>query len=405
MKTKHLCQIVFFYIAWMTALLLFVTQVLFHNRDVSGLLLQDDGYYQLAGKFVSGNGSLFGNSVGPGMPLLYSIIYVFPQKMHFLARFYLTVFCNCLTLLFLFLFVRKLKNSRSFYLFTSLLFCLHPIALHWTIKSTVEPVMVFLFILFAYLVFRNTWGSWAISSLVFYASIFVRPTFLLIPIVIMVFAMFQRTLKLLVFGFLLFLLSLSGYWINNAISSPDSTNKKIDYSSGIREVLMDAYFVDAVMKSKHFNTGEYDAVNGSSAVARQKYFAWIAENAPKAKTTFGLILLFVRQNPRIVLKKILLNPIFFFSLSSTTIESLLNLTVNLLLVGFLFFWLLRVHPSKSEYFLLAVSFGYFSMFWICHGYARYAFGLLPFLSFFASLGIFETRQLVKNFISTRRHPI
>lgn len=396
LKAKHLGLVLLGYIVFMTIILFLLARVVDRRLDLPTLLLMDDDYYGIAGKVVMEGGRLDGHSVGPGVPLLYSIIYFFPNSMHHMIRYYLAVACNSLTLLLLFLIVKKLGKDSRIYFLASLIFCLHPIALHWTIKSMPEPVITLLFMLFIYLVVQNKLKYWGIAALVFFASIFFRPTVLLVPIPIVALALFQRTCKLAVFGFFLVLLSISGYWINNRISSPAPIDRAVDYSSGVHEVVMDAFFVNAVIKSRHFNTGAYDAVKGNRSIADMNYYRWLVNNnTNNSKNACELLVQFIRQNPKLMIKKLALNPIFLFSLSATTKESLLNFVINLVLLILAIWGLSRVEISKSEQLILAMLVGYFLIFWLCHGYSRYAYGLLPLLSYFASLGFFKAERLIK----------
>ena len=82
---RYISVLIFLHLLALLCLLVisakFGTSVRTVEKNVSTILLTDDGYYRFAGKFAEG-GSLLHNNRGPGLPLIYSLIYFFPKQCH-----------------------------------------------------------------------------------------------------------------------------------------------------------------------------------------------------------------------------------------------------------------------------------------------------------------------------------
>ena len=87
-----------------------------NDAKLRQIFLVDDGYVVIAREFVGHNESLLQKEVGPGLPLLYSPIFLFPDKFHSILRLFITVLVNVAILVFLFLIMQLLRsNDRRFF--------------------------------------------------------------------------------------------------------------------------------------------------------------------------------------------------------------------------------------------------------------------------------------------------
>jgi hypothetical protein len=165
------------------------------------------------------------------------------------------------------------------------------------------------------------------------------------------------------------------------------------FSSGLHEVIMDAYFVDNVLRTARFNTGSLDWPDGNRPMAHKQYWTWLRRHREANDSRFTLLRKFVEQHPRLMAQKVLLNPLFFICMCATTFETWLTLVYNivLLLLGIVF--IVRNRLTGEEKIIIFSAMGYFLIFWVGHSYSRYTYAVLPFLSLFAARGLIE---LIKN---------
>ncbi|MBN1481995.1 hypothetical protein EH223_06690 [candidate division KSB1 bacterium] len=349
-------------------------------------MLHDDGYTTIARDFVQQGTSLFHREVGPGLPLIYAPALLLPDKFQAIGRYFTTVLLNILSFILMFLLMRKLNLSEMLFGIAAMFMIVHPVFIHWTIKSAPEPLVTLLLLLFAYLILCGK-RFWPGAAAIFITSIFVRPTFLFIPLAMLALALADKHKMLVFFSALLIVLSIFGYWLNNKITVQSCMDDLTTYSSGLHEIIMDAYFVDNVLQTRRFTTGSRNWPDGNRPMAHQQYWQWLRANREPNDNRFSLIWKFVEQHPRMILQKALFNPLFFLSMCSSTTETWLTLVCNLVLLSFGIVGIFSTGLSADQKLLLTIALGYFFIFWIGHAYSRYIYALLPFLAMFAAQGV------------------
>lgn len=356
------------------------------NERAQQLLLRDDGYTRIAKNFVRGNDSLMHKEVGPGLPLIYAPAFLLPETLQPIVRYLLTVFINIMSILIFYQIARKLRISDAAFLVAGFFLVLHPVFVHWTIKSAPDPLITLFLLLFVYFVLNGR-KYWPIAAAVFFASIFVRPTVLLVPLMLLFVALLQKEKSLFFFAMTLLVLSTAGYWLNNKMTVEPHMEKLTTYSSGLHEVVMDAYFVDNVLRTTRFNTGALNWPDGNRPMAHQQYWTWMRRHREANDNRFTLLLKFVAQHPRLMMQKILLNPVFFLCMCATTFETWITLIYNIVLLLLAIVFIVRNRLAGSEKIIIWSALGYFLIFWIGHSYSRYIYALLPFLALFAARGL------------------
>lgn len=390
---KTVRNIILIYFFLMAAILFVLYR--FAGKDVDGriqnILLRDDGYATLAKDFVQYGTSLLHREVGPGLPLVYAPAFLLPDKLQPAARYFTSVFLNIFSLLLLFLIMRRLRLIETLFGIAAIILFIHPVFIHWTIKSAPEPLVTLLLLLFAYLILCGK-RFWPGAAAVFLASIFVRPTFLFIPLAMLALGKADKNKTLMFFSALLITLTIFGYWLNNKITVQPYLDDLTTYSSGLHEIIMDAYFVDNVVKTRRFTTGSRNWPDGNRPMAHQQYWQWLRANREPNDNRFSLIWKFVEQHPRLMLQKALFNPLFFLSMCSSSAETWITFIYNLVLLSFGIFGVFSTGLSADQKLLLTIALGYFFIFWIGHAYSRYIYALLPFLAMFAAHGVIRLDQ-------------
>ncbi len=301
---------------------------------------------------------------------------------------------NVGSLILQFLIVKALSLKREVFTLAALLFMFNPIIFHWTIKSAPEPLVTFLLLLWCYLILMGR-RFWPLAAIVFFISFFVRPTFLFVPITFGLAGIVLKRKAVLLFSLGLLVLGFAGYRLNNKLTVQPHMDELTTYSSGLHEIIMDAYFVDNVVATKRFHTGSLDWPDGNRPMAHSQYWNWLEENRQANDNRFSLIFKFVKEHPKMTAQKFVLNPMFFFCTSSTVLETWIILGSSALLVALMILALVK-QRLEGDYLILMIMLGYCAIFWVGHSYSRYFFVLLPFVCMFAARGIMISLQLLKN---------
>ena len=399
---KYVAILVIIHIAVMLSLLVvaanFGPSVKTVEKDVGTLLLTDDGYYRLAGEFVDG-GSLLHNRIGPGVPLIYSTIYLFPERYHPYVRLALAVLFNIGTIIILWLISRNFLSVKEYFI-GSLFVILNPVFIHWTFKSAPDNYLAFFVALFTFFLLRSYdekhgYMNFFIASVILLCSIFIRPSVLLIPPVLILVGIFMRNKKLLVHAFLLLCVCIIGFSINGKICSANYENKVIGYTTGAGTFIYNAYLLDNIIKTARFDKGlktQNISEPNVQNLANDMYFAWEESYFKNNPESSGIQVLedFIIENPMLVVRKFYLNPVFIFTLAGRQAESYFNLFATVVSLFFVFAGIYYTAKDTKFWILTGVISGYLLLFIIVHAYCRYSVGVLPLLYVFAGKGLLET---------------
>jgi len=402
---KYITVLIIIHVAVMLSLLLvavnFGPSVETVKKDAKTLLLTDDGYYRLAGEFVGG-GSLLHNRIGPGIPLIYSTIYLFPERYHSYVRLGLAVLFNIGTIMILWMISRNFLSIKEYFV-GSLFIILNPVFMHWTFKSAPDSYLAFFIVLFTFFLLRSydkdhPYMNFFIASVILLCSIFIRPSVLLIPPVLILFGIFMRNKKLLSHAFLLFGVCIIGFSINAKICSANYENKAVGYTTGVGSFIRNTYLLDNIIRTGRFDKGlkENPDVN-VQVLANNMYDAW-EENYFKDNPKSGGIRTlanFIIDNPGLVLRKIYLNPVFVFTLAARQAESYFNLFVTIISLVFTFLGIHYTTKDTKFWIIAGIIVGYLLLFIIVHAYCRYSVGVLPLLYVFAGKGLLETVESIR----------
>ena len=405
---KHIILLIVIHVIIILSLLListkYGTSVKSVNKDAKTLLLKDDGYYRIAGEFAKG-GSLLHNRIGPGMPLIYSPIYLFPESFHPYVRLCLAILFNIGTIILLW-FISKNFLSIKEYFVGSLFLLLNPIFIHWTFKSAPDIYMAFFVALFVYFLLKSydnkkDYKNFPFASIILIFSIFIRPSVLLIPPILIIIGLFIRSKKLLIQSFLLLLLCFIGFSLNRKISNQtgqNMTTEPVDYTTGIGSFINNTYLLDQIVNTKKITKGIRHNNNDSSLLNwSYRSIEWqnnFIENNPNAGS-IDVLFEFIKENPKLVIRKIYLNPIFIFTLAARQIEFYIYLIFTTVTLFFVCLGIYYIKKDEKFWILMGVIFGYLLLFIIVHAYSRYSVGILPLISMFAGYGFFKVNKMIK----------
>jgi len=360
-------------------------------------LLEDDGYYRISEEFVGG-GSLFYRGRGFGLALIYSAIHFFPNSLHPYVRLILSLTFNIFTLVILRLIASRYITDREFFL-GGVLLIFNPAFVHFTIKSVPDNYLAFFVTCFAYFFLKSYYSDsvvlcFVIASLVLVFSIFIRPSVLLIPPVLMLIGIVNRNRKLFILAFILLMICMSAFMAFRTVTDLKGEDNKAGYTTGVHDFIWDTYLIENILRSGKIEKGTYlpaHSVESNQHDAIRRYRAWRDAYSMKNPDSgsYRVLLDFIRENPVSVTIKFCVNPIFVFTLGSRTIEFYINLVFTALLMGFLVIGIRHMERDLGVWIILGIGGGYLLTFVIIHVAARYSVGIIALLSIFAGKG-FQT---------------
>ena len=404
---KYIAILVIIHITVMLSLLLvaanFGPSTKTVKKDARTLLLTDDGYYRLAGEFVDGE-SLLHNRIGPGVPLIYSTIYLFSESYHPYVRLALAVLFNIGTIIVLWLISRNFLSAKEYFV-GSLFIILNPVFIHWTFKSAPDSYLAFFITLFAFFLLRSydekhDYMNFFFASVILLCSIFIRPSVLFIPPVLILVGIFMRNKKLLVHAFLLLCVCIIGFSINGRICSAKYENRAVGYTTGAGTFMHNAYLLDNIVRTGKIEKGltNYKSsklnmqqkANVEREVWQDDYF----KTNPGAGS-IQVLWAFIKDKPTMVLRKFYLNPIFIFTLAGRQAESYFNLCATVVSLFFVFTGMYYTAKDTKFWIITGIISGYLLLFIIVHAYCRYSVAVLPLLYIFAGKGLLKTVTTIR----------
>lgn len=377
--------------------------------DYNDILLRDDGYYDIAKGFVNG-GSLLHRSVGPVLPLIFSVIHIFPPFLHPFIRLLIALSFSIGTIIILYNITKDYITEKQFF-WGSLFFIFNPIYNHFILKSTPEIYLAFCLGLFIFLLLKyyktGTIKYLMYSMFIFILSVLLKPVFLLIPFLLLFSTIFTKSKKVLFTSIIFIFLSISGYLLFDKITDVKYENNiektlKNPYDVA-RLFITDTFWTDYVIKTKRFHNGNIKRYQPNSHKKNYNFGGSIDEmktatkwmknffNKYPNRNSLFMILYFIYDKPFLVLQKLLVSPILFFSMSSRPVETCIMLIVS----GFsIFFSILGIRTimknskiKKEILLIISTIIGFSSIFFISISYVRYSLPILPFLYVWSGIPI------------------
>jgi hypothetical protein len=370
-----------------TAILVFaVLFLMISGKDYADYLLRDDGYYKIAARFLGGN---FCAGYGPGLPLIFSPIHLFPEVFHPFVRILISQAAVFFILFFLSRITKDILTNRQFF-WGALLVVIHPAFLHWSIRTSIDlylAVMLSGFILFFLKYFEHRKISYFLIALLFYGyGIFTRPSFILIPIILLLLTLFYKKFRVLVLPVIvLTIFSFVAFYINNLyIQHCRKGTLELTADTGRSVVIFQGFMLtETILKTKQFHKGSVDKYNLENIETMNLTDRNEFMEKYSTGSTFSLMGEYFREKPGYFIAKFLLAPVFYFSLSSRESESYFLLFVTMLFFIVSILGLKKIFAQSAQkrqlIFILFILLGYAGLHWLTHSYSRYSLPVIPFL--------------------------
>jgi hypothetical protein len=398
-----------------------LTVVIISGANYHEILLRGDNYYDIAKDFFHG-GTLLHKFRGPVFPLIFSILFIFPQSVHPFMRLFISMIFSAGTIIILFNIAKNYISEKEF-LFGSLIFIFNPIYIHWMFRPYPEIYLAFflgLFILNIINYYRTNKISHLIYSLLaFFISFFIKPVFLFIPILLLLSVILIKSRKIMTVSLLLLVLGIFAYKAQDKFtqvkydSNASNFEKKYEYIHKIF-LIGDSYWIDYVLKTKQFfkpTIQEYriDYKNGKSL--DEYVYDWIEkfyQKYPDGNLLF-MNLYFIYTEPLLVLQKFLTSPLFYFSMSARPEETFIKLMFSIFSIFLAFLGLKTVLKNserrKEIILIVSIIIGYISLHVATHAMNRYSLPISPFLYIWGGVPILKFRNKLRGFFRRRTSSI
>ncbi len=403
-KNKYIFLLISIHILIIISLLLVV---ILSGRDYRDLLLRDDGYYFIAKQFVQG-GSLLHKFRGPVLPLMFSILFIFPEIFHPFLRLGLSLMFSAGMIILLSRITRDYLTEKLFFI-GSLIFILNLVYIHWTFRNTPEVYLCFflgLFILNIINYYRTEKVRYLIyASLVFILTFFIKPVFLFIPIALIVVTIIIKSRRLFIYSSILLFIGFFSYTAQDRFTQvlyDEEVTKAERHFEYVHKVLLvsDSFWIDHVLKTRQFHKGTLHSyeVNFEGRETTGDWIRNFYEKYPNGNYVF-MNLYFIYDKPLLVIQKLITSPLFYFAMSARTVETLVNLLFSIISLTFCIMGLRIIFKNlghKEELILmLAVVIGYISLHLLTHSMNRYSMPVLPYLYVWGGVALIRLKGITK----------
>lgn len=376
------------------------------------MLLVDDGYYNIARNFVHGD-TLLHKFRGPVQPFVISILFIFPESLHPFVRLLVSLFISVGVIVTVYYITRNYISKKQF-LIGSLVFLLNPVYIHWTFRGAPELLLALflgLFILCIINLFRTNKSIYLFfSALILFASFFVKPVFLFIPFFLILASLIMKSRKFVFVSLLFVIIGLIGYVAQDQItkkpylSNQSEYAKTHDYKHKIF-LINDSFWTDYVLKTKQFykpTVNAYDEEYKNGKPIGEYIDIWI-RNFYQEFPNSNLIhmnLYFVYTEPLLVAQKLLVSPLFYFSMSARQLETFVKLLFSLVSIILAVLGLravTREPEHKSEIILIiSIIVGFIALHLVTHAMNRYSLPVLPYLYIWAGIPLMQLFKRIRN---------
>ncbi len=375
-----------------------VMVLIFYFNVNTNFFLEDDGYYNLGKLFFHGKIGLTNQYIGPGLPLIMSVINIFPEKIHFLVRIIFTELFTLGNIYLVYKIFNTLINKREIFwgLITGLF---NPLYLRFILKPVIEIYVAFFLGLVIYsLIFyeRKRIIMFLLLLLVLFVGTYFKPIFLFIPFGIFLFALTTKYKNyLLLSGILLLFIMITFYSFINFTKIKEPGEGLYTTPYGTNDFIASVFFIQAIHQTNNISLGskliEVAPLNSNIYLARKYTIDW-KDNYHKLGGSENLIIMnseFILQKFGSVIIAKLLAPVFFISLSDTFQETIIHLFINIfiLLIAYRSIKKLYRYNKKQILLIVIILFSYASIFFITFSYVRYSLPFIFYMSIFTGHSI------------------
>jgi hypothetical protein len=373
-------------------LLILIMKIVFHLPD--NFFLSDDhfgGPYIMGKNFFEGRSSLLHQYIPPGIPALFSLLNFFPENFHPYLRIVISEIFTILCILLVFKIYSDIL-SRKAIIYGLMVALFNPLFL-WSAALRSRPdiyMAVFLgLIIYSALKLINGKSSFHYFMLLFIVSIsvFFKPVLFLIPLLLALSFLLRKKYKLVLACTLIFVISVISLKISLDIAKP---REGLPY--GIYEFMVEPIITDVFIHTGKLGFYDNDIPDTaqSSENFLSKYNQTMHEYALKYNNNpVQSVINYSKENAGILILSKILHPFFFISLSNTTLKTFSLLFLNSVILILCFINMKRTSKFYPEQIsILVFTFlGYYLLYFLILGCARYFIPILIYISVFSGVSI------------------
>jgi 4-amino-4-deoxy-L-arabinose transferase-like glycosyltransferase len=388
-------------------ILLFVCFVQLYLHRPATLFLFGDGYYERGKEIFIGNFSvIFHNRYWPGISFLYSWFNFFPSNLHPYLRIFTSLVFMYGNISIAKTIFSKILNQKEFF-WAGIISFSNPLIIHWIIKTTPEVYVTF-FLGLVFLLYKKNIQSTNFKSVILlittlFIAMLIKPVFLVIPFVFLIYAFYIKRRQLIFFFSLIFISVIFIYLLFQPLTRTSS-----GMSYGKNDFIISVYFTNSIIKSGRYAKETVKRKNNDTTSnrfqAQRDANKWVLSknySGSISKVSENTIIFtFIKENFWHVIRAQLFKPLFFFSLADRVFESYCYLVINSILI-FLAFFRIRswYHLNKQEpTILILVLLGYSILYWLVYSMNRYSFPVMFYIGF---LGGSQFYQLLNQHRKTK----
>ena len=389
----------------------FIMKIIFKVDNYK--FIEDDGYLLIAREFFKGNCSLSGKILGPVLPFLFAIIYIFPDFLLPVTRILIAQIFTLGNLFIAFLIFSKLYlhlgvNKNKYLFYGLLLFAVNPLYLYFTLKSTPEIYVTFFLlgtIYITYLFIKNYEIKYLLLCILFYGvSIFLKPALIMIPLILLIYYLFKKRIKLSLLFLVILLMNTVFFYSFIKYEEFKSDEINISYGNIDYAYITYTYLVKNIVLNGNISTGTKNTENNiegqNHSYSKIKLFEFLDAN--KDKNILERNINFIKNEPFWFIIARLLTPIFFFSLYSTTKLTIFFFITNMTLLVTGIIGLKNICKNIEDKLLLNIVLlsmvGYMLLYFLTYSFVRYSVPITSIVSVFSVL-------FVHNYYLTKRNKI
>jgi 4-amino-4-deoxy-L-arabinose transferase-like glycosyltransferase len=389
----------------------FVFIIQFYLHRPATLFLLGDGYYERGKEIFLGNFSvIFHNRYWPGISFLYSWFNFFPSNLHPYLRIFTSLVFMYGNIWIAKTIFSKILNQKEFF-WAGIISLSNPLIIHWIIKPNPEVFVTF-FLGLVFLLYKKNIQSINYKSVILlistlFIAMLIKPVFLVIPFVFLIYALYIKRRQLIFFFSLICISVILIYLLFQPLTRASS-----GMSYGKNDFIISVYFTNSIIKSGRYAKETTQRKNNDTTSNRFQ----VHKDAKKwvvSKNYYGsnsqvsensIILNFIKENFWHVVRAQLFKPIFFFSLANGVFESYCYLIINSILI-FLAFFRIRVwyHLNKQESTIfILVLLGYSILYWLVYSMNRYSFPVMFYIGFLGGSQFYQIlnkRKKTQNLIN------
>jgi hypothetical protein len=389
-----------FYLIFLT---FFVLIYIFVLKKDTVFFLRDDGYYTLGKYFYEGRISLLYQLRSPGILLFFSFFNFFPEPFHPFLRLFITFILSYSSLLLSSkIFENMLSKKQMLIGFSVSVF--NPVFIHFTIKSTPEIYLLFFLGLIIFF-YRKYLKEYKIKYLllvimIIFLAMSFKPVFFLISFFLIGHSILVKNFKRLVIPLSTFsVISVIVFFLSSVFTKPANNNINFVF---VESVIVPTYIIDAIMKTGELNLGTKEEYLNATpeksnyTICMDSYNEYLSDYKKRNSdySEYAVIVDFIKNNFfKFSLVK-LLSPVTFISLSSNSIETVVNFFLNIILIILSIASIKRIfREHKSDILvIICVILGYSFVFFLSACYIRYSLPAIFYLYPFTGI-------LIHNYIS------